>query len=113
MTTDFRTKFGISVFDVGRGVSYTEGLLLLAGLLKDPTSMTQAAKAKWKHPASWEWMTLASLYDATVIGNWSGKGRKPKTFPRPWPNKDTQRIGATTISLPKAKNHFASLGYNL
>lgn len=47
----------------------------------------------WKHPASSEWMLLAQLTDITLAAN---SKTRPKPMPRPWPDKDTTRIGGDT-----------------
>ena len=62
---DFRSKFQISIFDIGRSVTYLEALYLIAILLKDTTSWVTAAKSGWKHPASREWIVTKDLFDLT------------------------------------------------
>lgn len=51
----------------------------------------------WRHPASFEWMMLAQLTDITVAAN---SKNAPKPMPRPWPDKDTTRIGGETDITP-------------
>lgn len=87
---DFRSRFHISWDDVGRSVSYSEALHLVAVLLRDSSSWLQAAKHGWKYPVSQEWMLLAELFDLTHQIN--SKNRvKPLT--RPWPSPNAKRVG--------------------
>jgi len=91
---DLRSKCGVSIDDVGRSVSYREATLLLAVILRDPESWTQAVKAGWKYPVSREWIVTSHTYDLLAMAN-SGKGKKPKPYPNPFPDKNTVRTGKT------------------
>lgn len=90
---DFRTRFNLSIFDVGYGLSFGEAVLLVAALLRDPTSWLQAATNDWKAPASPEWQLLARLVDVQTM---SKSKNKVKPVERPWPDKSVSRIGGTT-----------------
>lgn len=74
-------------------------------LRRDPTSHVQAALAGWEHPASREWMVLADLYDAYARVHF----KKPKPYPRPWPNQAKRERFGTRIdpaSLPDVMRAF-------
>lgn len=88
---DFRTRFSLSAFEIGRSVSWVEAIHLVSALMKDPASWTQAAKSNWKHPVSFDWMVLANSYDLQTTIN---SKRKPKPYPTPWANKDSNIIGS-------------------
>ena len=86
----------MSIDDIGRAVSYREAALLIAVILRDPESWTQATKAGWTYPVSREWIVASHTYDLLAMAN-SGKGKKPKPYPNPFPNKDTIRTGKTQL----------------
>lgn len=90
---DWRTRFGMGVDAIGHSVTYREACLLLAVLLRDPSSWVQAAEAGWKHPVSREWMVAAHTYDLHARVN---SKTKPKPYPNPFPDKDKVRTGRTT-----------------
>ena len=90
---DFRRYFGLSIDDIGRGVSLGESVLLVAVLLREPESWTQAAYSGWRHPVSREWIVGAHTYDLLARVN---SKQKPKPYPNPFPDKDRVRTGRTT-----------------
>lgn len=71
-------------------VSFDELYLLVQVLAKDPSSWLQAALHDWKHPASYEWIMLANLYDAYANVN---SKNKHKPVQRPWPSAGETKIG--------------------
>lgn len=81
-------KLGINPAEV----TLEELLLIVEPLLRDPTSWTHAAIAKWKHPITHEWAVLAATYDLLAQVN---SKRKPKPFPRPWPDPSVVSKGKT------------------
>lgn len=87
---DFRERFGVSSSQIGHSVSYTEALLLINILSRDPSSWLSAARRKWDYPVSREWMVMANLVDVMVAAN---SKKKPKPSPRPWPKEGENRIG--------------------
>ena len=91
---DFRTKFGTSFEQIGHGVSLLEACLLVAVLLRDPTSWLQTAVNSWKYPVTPEWMLTAQLVDVTIAVHSKGK---TKPIDRPWPSTDAKRIGGKPI----------------
>lgn len=90
---DWRTRFGLSVEDIGTTVSYREACLLTTILLRDPSSWVQAVESKWKFPVSREWIVGAHTYDLLARVN---SKNKPKPYPNPFPTRDEVRVGKTT-----------------
>lgn len=90
---DFRSKFGLSYQQIGFEINLLEACLLVAMLLRDPSSWLQAKVNDWKFPVTPEWMITANLLDVTVAVNSKGK---PKPMERPWPSTDINRIGGNT-----------------
>jgi hypothetical protein len=80
----------LSAWEAGTKYSWLEAVHLTAALLVDPNSLLQAQENNWKHPASYEFMVLADIYDVLVMSN---SKRKQKPRPRPWPNPGKQRLG--------------------
>jgi hypothetical protein len=65
-------------------------MLLVDVLIRDPESWTHAAIANWKHPISYEWTVLVATYDMLAQVN---SRRKPKPYPRPWPDANVKSKG--------------------
>jgi hypothetical protein len=93
---DFRTRFQLSIDDIGRGITWREAVLLISVLIRDPASWLQAAWSGWDYPVSREWIVSSHLWDLLASVN-SGKGRKPKPYPNPFPSKDQSRSGKTDL----------------
>lgn len=91
---DLRHLCNVSIDQIGREVSYRETALLIAVMLRNPESWLQAVVNGWKYPFSRDALVLADLYDLTAMVN-SSKGKKPKPYPRPTPDKNTSRVGKT------------------
>lgn len=87
---DFRSKFHLSIQDIGGAVSLYEAALLIGMLLQQTDSWLQAALSDWKHPVSREWLVLAHTYDLLAAVN---SKNKPKPYPTPWPDENVKRIG--------------------
>lgn len=81
-------KLGINPAEV----DLDELFLVVEMLLRDPTSWTGAATMNWKHPVSQEWAVLTATYDLLAQVN---SKRKPKPFPRPWPQAHATTKGKT------------------
>ena len=91
---DFRSRFGISVDEIGASVSYLETIYLTAILMRDPSSWLSSAKQGWKHPASREWIVVQDLYNLTMAIN-SSKKQKLHTYPTPWEKSKGRKVGNT------------------
>lgn len=88
---DFRTRFNVSIFDIGEKITWLEAIYLISILIRDTSSWTQSAMSEWKYPVSREWIVAAHTFDLFANVN-SGK-KKPKPYPAPWPEVGTNRIG--------------------
>lgn len=88
---DFRSRFNLSLFDIGYQVTYLEAIYLVSILWRDTSSWLQAANANWEYPVSREWIVAAHTYDLHALVN-SGK-KKPKPHPTPWLPNGVQKIG--------------------
>lgn len=88
---DFRSRFNVSIDEVGRSVSYLEAIYLTSILRRDPSSWVAAALAGWKYPVSREWMLDRDSYDLLARVN---SKQKPKPYPTPWPEQGSKRIGS-------------------
>lgn len=88
---DLRSRFSLSVEDIGNRITYLEAIYLVSVLERDPSSWLQAAKNEWTQPVSKEWMILANVYDLLAAVN---SKKKPKPYPRPWPDSGTTRLGS-------------------
>lgn len=93
---DFRHRFNLSMFDIGGPVSWVEAIMLVAVLMRDPSSWLQAAHSGWEFPVSREWIVSAHSYDLLAAVN-SGKGKKPKPYPNPFPSANVKRSGKTDL----------------
>lgn len=97
---DFRTKFQLSIFDIGGSVTWLEAVLLTNVLLRETDSWTQAVKSDWKYPVSREWIVQAHTFDIHAKVNSKGK---PKPYPAPWPEVNTNKIGAAGQSRNRVR----------
>lgn len=87
---DFRSRFNLSTEQIGDGVTYLEAIYLVAVLMRDPSSWLQAAESDWDYPVSREWIVLTHTYDLHAAVN----SKKPKPYPKPWPDENTTKIGS-------------------
>lgn len=96
---DWRTRFGGSVYDVGKPgcMTLTEAGRLAMILAGDPSSMVAAALQDWDYPISQETIVLADIFDLEHMVNSSSRGPKPKPHSiRPFKTGETQqRYGDT------------------
>jgi len=103
---DFRQRFHLGLGDLGTTVPWSEVVYLVAVLLRDPSSWLQVSYNGWHHPVSFEWAAHAATYD--LLAQVHSK-RKPKPYPRPWPDargstrKGTPRVDGREI-LQRARN---------
>jgi len=95
---DWRTRFGVSVTDVGTRAAMTwgEAWHLAGALAGDPSSHVAAAVAGWTHPTDRPAMVLADLYD--LLHRVHAKV-PPKPYPRPWSTSESKRT--TKPSIPQ------------
>jgi hypothetical protein len=75
---DWRTRFGLGLFDIGRMMSIHEAARLAEILLHDPSSETAAAVQGWDYPISREALVNLDLFDLTLLANSDPKKPKPK-----------------------------------
>lgn len=85
---DLRARLNATLADVGVGMSYAEAIRLLLLVARDPTSQLAASLNGWNHPWSHEAMVLADLFDLTHM---AAGVKRPKPYPRPWPDKRETR----------------------
>lgn len=93
-------------------MSWGEAWRLTGVLANDPSSHVAAAIAGWEYPVTREWLAAADLYDAFVASN-TKKGRKPKPYPRPWPDKDQKRMGKATRSQTDIRAALVARGHGV
>ena len=102
---DFRHRFGLSPRDFGTALPWDEVVSLISVLMADPTSWLQTSKNSWTHPITYEWTLAAATYDLLAQVN---SKRKPKAWPRPWPDSNLKRVGRPRRDakdiLTRAKN---------
>lgn len=81
---DWRTRFRLSLAEVGDTMSWSEAVRLSYILRADPSSATAAAIEGWDHPISREALILMDQYDLDrqVAGDKRWKG-----YERPWKRK--------------------------
>lgn len=105
---DFRHRFNLSAFEIGRSVTWVEAIMLIAVLMRDPSSWLQASYSGWDFPVSREWIVAAHSYDLLAMVN-SGKGKKPKPYPNPFPTKSDVRVGKTDLPRGVVVAHLAKM----
>jgi hypothetical protein len=105
---DFRSRFNLSIDAIGHTVSWREAILLISVLIRDPSSWLQASWSGWTYPVSREWIVTSHLWDLLANVN-SGKGRKPKPYPNPFPSKDAKRSGRTNLPPAEVKKLLARM----
>jgi hypothetical protein len=86
---DFRTHFQLSVFELGKSISWVEAVYLISALMAHPNSHLQAAVNNWKYPVSYEWIVLSHIFDLLAMSN---SKKKPKPYPTPWPDPNVNRL---------------------
>lgn len=102
---------GIDIEDIGDDETYTEEQRqkavdhvkvdrLLRVATRDPSSVLHAAQHGWAFPVSRDWILAADQLDAYLQVN---SARKPKPYPRPWPDANTVQTGKTSLSPAEAR----------
>ena len=86
---DFRSRFGISIQEIGKKISWVEAVYLTSILLRDPSSWTQAIKNNWDYPVDRNWIIASHSYDLLAMVN---SKKKPKPYPTPWPDPRVNRL---------------------
>lgn len=94
LTYDFRSRFQLSLDEIGATVTWREAVLLVSVLVRDPSSWTQTVWSGWSYPVTREWIVSAHTFDLLAAAN-SRKGSKPKPYPNPFPDQDVTRTGKT------------------
>ena len=89
LTYDFRTRFQISISEIGSTLPWLEAIRLTAILLRDPTSWTQAAVNNWDYPVDRNWIVMSHVYDLLAMVN---SKKKPKPYPTPWPDPNVTKL---------------------
>jgi hypothetical protein len=77
-------------------------------LMREPDSALMAAKSGWEYPVSREYIVGIHTYDLLAAVN-SGKGKKPKPYPNPFPKKDVVKTGKTERSTAEVKRLLAKM----
>lgn len=75
----------------------------------DPSSYIGAALSKWQHPASWEFMALADLFDVQLR---SKSKRKPKPYRRPWDRLPVVHGKGTSMTVEQWRRKYGNRGTN-
>lgn len=101
---DFRSRFGISSEELGTKISWREAVYLAAVLVRDPSSWIQASLAGWEYPVSREWIVASHTYDLVAAVN---SKKKPKPYPNPFKEKNTQKVGKTTRTHEEVRKILA------
>jgi hypothetical protein len=70
-------------------MSWGEAWRLFNILALDPSSLTAAALAGWKFPATRADLVLRDLFDL----EFRKAKRNPKAYPRPWDKTETRKLG--------------------
>jgi hypothetical protein len=78
---------------VGKRMPWGEALRLTRILAGDPSSQIAASVAEWEHPISREDMTLRDIFD---LQHKAAGAKRPKPYPRPWPDKTKRTFGGGT-----------------
>lgn len=87
---DLRARFGLPLDAVGSTLSWGESIRLIRLLASDPANWLTAQMQGWDHPWSRETMLLADIFDLTYR---AAGVKKPKPYPRPWPERrDTRQL---------------------
>lgn len=75
---------------------------LLRVATRQTSSWLFAVTHGWDYPVSREWIQTADQIDAYLAVNHS-KGPRPKPYPRPWKDANTNRLGKTNLSPAAAR----------
>lgn len=76
---------------------------LLRVATRDTSSVLFAARNGWDYPVSREWIQAADQIDAFLAVNHSKGSPRPKPYPRPWKDANTNRLGKTHLSPEQAR----------
>lgn len=85
----------------GKAVDHVMVDRLLRVATREPSSHLFAAQNGWDFPVSRQWIAQVDALDAFLQAN-SGR-RKPKPYPRPWKDNNTNRLGKTTLAPAEAR----------
>ncbi|OII10530.1 hypothetical protein BIU97_10405 [Curtobacterium sp. MCBA15_009] len=76
---------------------------LLRVATREPSSVLYAARAGWDFPVSRQWIATTDFIDAFYAANHSKGSPRPKPYPRPWRDANTDRLGKTNLSPAEAR----------
>lgn len=109
ISSDFRSLYNLSIFEVGETYTYKEAIYLTAALYTNPNSLLFTSINEWDFPVSREFLALADLYDLTFAVN----SKKKVKYPRPFKMKtDGQKIGNTTKSKSEVEKLLKKMNPN-
>jgi hypothetical protein len=77
-------------------MSWGEAIRLTGILSTEPDSRVGAAIAGWEYPVSRYDLTLRDLFD---LQHMAKAKKKPKAYPRPWPDKTRRTFGKTRLTV--------------
>jgi hypothetical protein len=97
---DWRTYFHLPLTVVGESMSWGEAVRMTQILTADPGSQVFVALNAWPHPASREWIMLASIRDSSEYGR---LGKKATPYPRPW-DPAPKVIGRTSLTRERLRH---------
>ncbi|NII42108.1 hypothetical protein E9228_002766 [Curtobacterium flaccumfaciens] len=76
---------------------------LLRVATRDTSSVLFAARNGWDFPVSREWIQAADSIDQFAASKWTKGSPRPKPYPRPWRDANTNRLGKTDLSPAAAR----------
>jgi hypothetical protein len=100
LTYDLRSRFGLSIRDIGYALPYDEAIALVSVLMRDPSSWIQAVWNDWKYPVSHDWIMA---WQTLELLKHAHSSKKPKPHPTPWPDASVTRTGKTNLPQDKVR----------
>ncbi|MCM3521783.1 hypothetical protein [Curtobacterium sp. P97] len=76
---------------------------LLRVATREPSSVLFAVQHGWDYPVSREWMQHADQMDQFAAAQWTKGSPRPKPYPRPWRDANTNRLGKTNLAPAEAR----------
>lgn len=90
-------------------MSWGEAIRQVQTLIDDPTSQIATKVSGHKRPWSYEWAATVDLFDAFGVANF----KKPKPYPRPWPDHSGKRRGHTDKSRAEVVSILNAHGHRI
>ena len=81
MARDFREKFGVSAFEIGKSLRWDEAFHLARSLFRDMSSWVFAVKSGWDRPVHPLEPVLSDQYD---LSNQKFVKQRVNPYPRHW-----------------------------